>query len=226
MPPFLLFVTDWIEPDTNASAARQSSLLLSWSNPFNLQKPTFLFQNLYGGLDESSSLSYAVLTFHTHHSSMPLLIQRSASSSLPLVARRLRFLLLFCLIRFGRSSCSYLFPSFPFPPSPTCFSLAPVVVLLLAFCSRLLLLIIWAVVYLLSMHMFHIQIPLLSKPVSFPLRAHTRSLAFPPNFIRFRPISFFASRFICSNCVSNVLPCLDACAGSLRLVCASSFLSH
>jgi len=221
MPPLLLFVTDWIEPDTNASAARQLALPLSWSNPFNPSKIRFSFQNLYGSFDESSSL--ICCSCFPNHSSMPLLIQRSVSSSLPLVARRLHCLFFF-LSRTLRSF-KLLIPlseSF-FHPSPTCSSSCCTTVrFFVRVCFSSLL---GCCLPVIDAYVSY-QIPLLSKPVSFPLR-YTRSLAFPTTPSAFARFRFLASRFICLNCVSNVLSCLDPCALDLcGLLCASSFLSH
>ena len=200
-------------PTPNASAARQL-FLLSWSNPFNLQKPAFSSKSLWQPR-RITTLSYAALV-------VPLLYApvdpEISSSSLPLVARRPSsfFHRFFCLVRFGRSSCFIpLFDSFAnvlFPHSSCCTTVR----FLFAFSLSGLLFTCYRCICF-------TPIPLLSKPVYLCRGIHTLSCLLPTSsaFARFR---FFASRFICLNCVFNVGPYLDAYVGSLRpLVCVESF---
>jgi len=189
MPPLLLFVTDWIEPDKNASAARQ--LFLSWSNPFKLQKPTFLFK-----IFMAASTNHLICCARLSHPPLPYapVDPEISSSSLPLVARRI-YCFFFCLVRLGRSSCFVpLFLRHRALPSLQLLYYCPLFVRVCFSLSGLLFTCYRCICFL--------PIPLLLKPVFLPPRhTHTPSLAFS---IRLRSISFFASHFICLNCVSDV----------------------
>jgi len=223
MPPFLLFVTDWIEPDTNASAARQLFLLRSWSNPFNPSKTHFSFQNLYGSFDESSSLICRSRFPH------PLLLYAPVDPEISFVvvaACRSSHSLFFLFL----SSVSYAsvvqaahtsFRAFLFPLRQR--ALPPLQ--LLYYCllfvrvrfSSGLLFTCYRCICFIS------KIPLLSKPVSFPLR-YTHSLSCLPH-----PLSLDFHFLLLASFVGPRLTCFPiwvrVYVGSLRLFCASSSLS-
>ena len=187
--------------------------------------PLFFKIFYYGGSDEVS-LSHAALTLPhptTYSPVDPEISSLSLSPFPPLFSSR--------LVRFGRSSCSYFFPSSSFFLSPTLFpplQLLYYCPLFFAFASPYLgcrLLVIDAYV--------GTKIPLLSKPVSFRsgnvAHLHTPFAPLFIRFVRFRvhfSSSFVDCRFTSSNldtrwisagCVSSV-PSSPADAGSTFLV--------
>ena len=76
MPLLLLFVQTGSNPTHTPQPPRQLLPLLSWSNPFNLQKSALL-QNLFIMAAATKSLSLICCALLSHQPPMPLLIQRS-----------------------------------------------------------------------------------------------------------------------------------------------------
>ena len=219
MPPFLLFVTDWIEPDTKR-LSRPSVVSPLLVEPIQPSKTRLFFK-----IFMAASTNHRSLICCACRSNSPLLYApvdpEISSSSLPLVARRLssffhRFFLSRTLRSFKLFHTSFRFLRQRALPSLQLLYYCPLFVRV-CFSS------LSGLLFTCYRCICFTPIPLLSKPVYFCRGIHTLSCLLPTSsaFARFR---FFASRFICLNCVFNVGPYLDAYVGSLRLsVCVESF---